>query len=62
MGSNPYPKGTPEWQQWMNEEIARHDAEQKKRDEAIDAQLKKQAQEAARKAAEEEARRKKNGK
>lgn len=48
---NPYKPGTPEWQEWLNAEIARHDAEQRERDAKIDAELK----EAARKAAEEEA-------
>lgn len=25
MASNPYPKGSPEWQAWLNERIAEHD-------------------------------------
>lgn len=50
---NPYKPGTPEWQQWMNDEIEKHDAEQRERDAKIDAELKAKAEEAARKAAED---------
>jgi hypothetical protein len=45
--SNPHKPGTPEWQQWMNDAIAKHDAEQKERDAKIDARLKAEAQEKA---------------
>lgn len=54
MASNPHKPGTPEWQQWLNDEIAKHDAEQAKRDAEIDADLKKKAQEAAAKQAEQD--------
>lgn len=57
--SNPHKPGTPEWQQWLNDEIAKHDKEQKERDAKIDADLRAKAQEEARKAAEEEAKRNK---
>ena len=46
--SNPYKAGTPEWQEWMNAEIARHDAEQRDRDAKIDAKLREAAEKAAR--------------
>lgn len=58
--SNPHKPGTPEWQQWLNEEIARHDAENKARDARIDAENRRKAQEAADKAAEEERKRNEN--
>jgi hypothetical protein len=44
---NPKP-GSPEWQEQLNAEIAKHDAEQAERDAKIDAELKRKAQEAAR--------------
>lgn len=56
--SNPHPPGTPEWQQWLNDEIAKHDAEQKARDAKIDADLKA----AAKKLVDEEAARRANEK
>lgn len=31
---NPHKPGTPEWQQWLNEQIAAEDAAQEKRDAA----------------------------
>lgn len=40
--------GSAEWQRKLNEEIAKHDAEQRERDAAIDAEQKRKAQEAAR--------------
>lgn len=49
--SNPHKPGTPEWQAWLDAEIAKHDAEQKARDAEIDAQLKEQARKAAEDAA-----------
>lgn len=39
--------GSPEWQEALNAEIAKHDAEQRERDAAIDAELKRKAQEEA---------------
>lgn len=45
--SNPHKPGTPEWQQWLNDEIAKHDAEQAERDKKIDEEMKRQAREAA---------------
>jgi hypothetical protein len=47
---NPKP-GSPEWQEALNAEIAKHDAENRERDAKIDAENR----EAARKAAEEAA-------
>ncbi len=29
---NPYEKGTPEWQQWFNDQVAQHDEQAKKSD------------------------------
>lgn len=57
--SNPHKPGTPEWQQWLNDQIAEHDRQQKARDAKIDADLKAAAQKAAdeKAAAEEAARR-----
>lgn len=40
--------GSPEWQEQLNAEIAKHDAEQRERDIKIDAELTSQAQAAAR--------------
>lgn len=51
MASNPHKPGTSEWQQWLNDQIAQHDAEQAERDAKIDADLKKKAQEEAAKQA-----------
>lgn len=47
---NPYKPGTPEWQDYLNAEIAKHDAENKERDAKIDAENQAKAQEAVRKA------------
>lgn len=39
--------GTPEWQEALNAEIAKHDAENRERDAEIDAELKRKAQDEA---------------
>lgn len=39
--------GSAEWQERLNAEIAKHDAEQRERDAKIDAELKRKAQEEA---------------
>ncbi len=44
---NPHKPGTPEWQQWLNDQIAKHDAQQKARDAKIDADLRAEAQKLA---------------
>lgn len=41
--SNPHKPGTPEWQAFLNAEIAKHDKEQRERDAKIDADLKAEA-------------------
>jgi hypothetical protein len=43
--------GSPEWQEELNRQIAKHDAEQRERDAKIDAELKEQARKAAEEAA-----------
>jgi len=45
--SNPHKPGTPEWQAWLNDQIAEHDAAQTARDAKIDADLAEQARKAA---------------
>jgi hypothetical protein len=45
--TNPHKPGTPEWQQWLNDQIAEHDKENKARDAKINAELAEQARKAA---------------
>lgn len=52
---NPHKPGTPEWQQWLNEQIAAEDARQAKRD--ADNKMSEDARKDAAAALEEERRR-----
>lgn len=45
--TNPHKPGTPEWQQWLNDQIAEHDRQNAERDAKINAELAEQARKAA---------------